>query len=137
MVAKVAISLSLVLFISIQVYSQCYKSELVFVRNEFLEEKFELVDTVAYLDYNLKDRYVKLYFQDTLYHYNIKKTDQKKDQKRFTVNFKKTSDFILWNLTRKDDYIFVMQLDGFKYWFRDLKKVDRNIIKQKAAALAN
>jgi hypothetical protein len=99
------------------VKSQLYKAEFVTIKEYY---EFKIVGKEAYLDYNLTEQYADLIFNDSLYHYQIKKTGKPLDSKRFVVWFKNTKDTMLWNVSEEGDFIFAFSINETLYWFRNI-----------------
>ena len=97
--------------------AQTYKSSAI-VKGEIGD--YQTVNGSAWLDYNQKDKYVELIFEDSIHHYTILKTGKPKNDKRFVVHFKGTQDSMLWNIESDGNYFFALIRKGEHYWFREL-----------------
>ncbi len=115
-------------------YAQTYKSTAI-LRGEAGD--YQIVNGTGWLDYNLKEKYVELIFNDSLYSYTILKTGKPRNDKRFIVHFKGTRDSMLWNVENDGKYFFAFVMKGEHFWFREIGNCDPNEIKAAKSVLSS
>ena len=124
--------LSAFLLISLHASAQTYKSTEVFISEM---GSYRLVGNLAYLDYNLKEKYVELIFRDSVYQYQIKKTGKPRNKKRFIVSFEGTLNTLLWNLENEGNYFFAFKIENDFFWFKSLSNCTKDEITRFRTAL--
>jgi len=114
--------------------AQTYKSTSI-VRGEVGE--YQTVKGIGWLDYNQKEKYVDLIFNDSLYSYKILKTGKPTNDRRFIIHFKGTRDSMLWNVENEGKFFFALVMEGEYYWFRELSSCDSRQITAAKSALSS
>ena len=114
--------------------AQTYKSTAI-VRGEVGD--YQTIKGNAWLDYNQKEKYVELIFNDSLYRYVILRTGKPRNGKRFIVHFKGTRDSMLWNVENDGQYFFAVVMKGEHYWFRELSNCNSSEIIAAKSALSS
>jgi len=102
--------------------SQTYQSNDIYIN---LNNEFILVDGVAFIDYNIKEKYVDLILGKSLHHYEIRKSRKQSSSQRFVVEFKGTRDLMFWNTKTHNALICSFRIAGINYWFKELKEIDK------------
>lgn len=127
-----ALLLGFILMISLHASAQTYKSTEVFISEM---GSYRLVGNLAFLDYNLKEKYVELIFSDSIYHYQIRKTGKPINKKRFLVSFANTPNTLLWNLEKEGHYFFAFKIENDFLWFKSLSDCTKDEITRFRTAL--
>ena len=114
--------------------AQTYKTTSI-VRGEVGD--YHTIKGNGWLDYNQKEKYIELIFNDSLYRYKILKTGKPINDKRFIIHFKGTRDSMLWNVENDGEFFFALVMNGEHYWFRELSNCDSSEITAAKSSLSS